>query len=174
MAIPSDAHFKAFGALIHNYASVETGLKIVLSGILNAPLRLVLIMTEPYSALNLRQVLKAVAKEHEWPDKHLETLMQIVGDVKPISPLRNQIAHCRWTEGARPDAVKPRRVDIREERARYYGDDEDERDWTAAELDEQAEKLIAINLRLIQFLSDTGLQTVIERNISDISPLRPG
>lgn len=174
MAIPSEAHFKAFGALIHNYASVETGFKIVLSGILNAPLRLMLIMSEPYSSLNLRQVVKAVAKEHDWPDNQLETLMQIIGDVKPIAPLRNHIAHCRWTEGTRADTIKPRRIDIREERARYYGNDEEERDWTASEIEAEAQKLIDINLRLIQFLSDTGLKEVIERNISDISPLRPG
>lgn len=169
MPVPSKEHLNAFGSLIHHYASVETGLKIVLAGVLNVRLRLILIMTEPYGALDLRRVAKAIAKEHNWPGKSLDTFVQIVGDVKPISPLRNYIAHCRWTEGTRPGAIKPRRVDIREEKARYFGDEDDERDWTAKEIQAEADKLITINARLVQLLADTGLDKRIEANIKEAS-----
>jgi hypothetical protein len=67
MAVPSKAHFEAFGALLYHYATAETGLKICLCGIMNANLTLMLILTEPYSAINLRKVVKSIAKMHEWP-----------------------------------------------------------------------------------------------------------
>ena len=169
MANPSKAHFEAFGALTHHYACVETGLKITLAGILNINLGLVLILAEPYSAVNLRKVIKSVAKMHEWKSGRLDQLMQIVGDLKVHGQLRNQIAHSRWTNGTRPNSIKPRNVDIRSESARFIGDDPEERDWTADEIQECAEQLIQLNARVVRFNHESGLTERIERNMQAAS-----
>lgn len=169
MATPSDAHLRAFGSIVYQYATVETGLKICLSGILDTSLHIALILTEPYGSLDLRRVIKSVAKEHDWPDGGLDRLVQIVGDLKPHTALRNNIAHSRWTDGGRPGAIKPRGIDIRQERAVFIGNDPDERDWTAEEMMASAEALAALNRRILQFMDDMGLTARIERHIASAS-----
>lgn len=162
---PSVAHLQAFGALVHHYATVETGLKIALCGMLRIDLSDALIISQPYGAVDLRHVVKAVAKEREWKDPvHLEQLVQIVGDIKPFGPLRNHIAHSRWTAGSRPGAIRPRHINIRNEKAEYFGDGPSERDWTAPEIAEAANALAQINGRILSWLVSTGLQEIIERN----------
>jgi hypothetical protein len=169
MCIPSDAQLRAFGAVIYEYAAVESGLKMCLSGILDIPLDLVLILTEPYSADQLRRVIKSVVKDYRLADSGLDKLVQIVGDIKPFGPLRNLIAHSRWTDGTRPGSIKPRGLPIRRERAVFYGDGPDERDWTAKELESAADKLRAINLRIVHFSEEMGLTARIERHMSSMS-----
>ena len=166
MPIPSSKHLQAFGSLIYQYASAETGLKFCLSGMLDLPPNVVMILTEPYSALNLRNVVKALAKEYEFEGVKAEELIQIIGDFKTHGALRNHIAHSRWTEGKRSDAIKPRTVDIRSERAVWRGSDPDEPDWTATEIEAAAAKLAAISYRTLKFMQAGGLTARIVRHIS--------
>jgi hypothetical protein len=164
MATPSDAHLLAFGRIIHNFASVETGIKLILSGILDAHIDAAFIAFQPYSATDLRNVAKSVAKERLKPEL-AEQFCCIVGDWFASNGLRNVIAHSRWTDGARPDGIKPRRLSIREGRADWIGEDLQERDYTAADLEREAEKLNAINERCKKFLQTSGLRDVIAKYI---------
>ncbi len=67
MAVPSDAHLLAFGQIMHAYAAVESGIKIALSGILEIDLAHALITFEPYSANDLKNVAKSLARERLKP-----------------------------------------------------------------------------------------------------------
>lgn len=165
MAVPSDAHLLAFGRVVHNFASVESGIKIALSGILDAHIDACFIAFEPYSATQLRNVAKSMGKERLKP-KVAEQFCSIVGDWFAFAHLRNVIAHSRWTNGSRPNAIKPRRLSIREGRADWIGESDEEKDYTAAELEADALKLNAVNERMKKFLQTSGLAAVIERNIA--------
>ena len=170
MSNPSEAHIRAFGLLIYHYASVETGLKIAICGMLKTNLADVLILSQPYGSLDLRRVTKSIAKERTWKDpKHLDQIICIIGEMKPISGLRNYIAHSRWTDGSRPGSIKPRHVDIRNEKAEFHGDIDTEADWTASEIENQAQTLIKLNVRLINWLQETGLRAIIDKNIASAS-----
>ena len=165
MATPSEAHLLAFGRILHNYASVETGIQISLSAILGIGLGDASIAFQPYTASSLRNVAKSLAKERLKP-KLAEQLCCIVGDWFHYNGVRNLIAHTRWTEGARPGALKPRGVSIREGRARWLGGDPDEQDFTATELEQVAHELHKINERVKQFLVTSGLGPIIEAKIA--------
>jgi hypothetical protein len=164
MATPSDAHLLAFGRIIHNFASVETGIELALVGILNTFADAALIAFEPYSAVNLRNVAKSMAKERLKPELS-EQFCMIVGDWFAFNGLRNIIAHSRWTEADREGAIKPRRLSILEGRANWIGNKEEEKSYTSAELEEEAERLRLINERLKQFHQTSGLADIILRNI---------
>lgn len=164
MAVPSDAHLLAFGRIIHNFASVETGIKLALCGILNTFIDSALISFQPYSAGDLRNVAKSLAKERLRPELS-DQFCHIVGAWFAFNGLRNVIAHSRWTASHRPGAIKPRRLNIREGRADWIGDRESEQDYTASELEAAAEKLHLVNERLKAFLQSSGLADIIAENI---------
>ena len=164
MTTPSDAHLLAFGRIIHNFASVETGIELGLVGILDAHIDAAFIAFEPYSAADLRNVAKSLAKERLKPNL-AEQYCCIVGDWFKFNGLRNVIAHSRWTDGLRKDSIKPRRLNIREGRADWIGESFEETDYTAPELEEEANKLHLINERMKKFLQTSRLADIIERDM---------
>lgn len=168
MTIPSDDHLLAFGRIIHNFASVETGIKLTLAGILNTFLDAALISFQPYSALDLKNVAKSLSKERLRPELSDE-FCHIVGAWAAYTGLRNVIAHSRWIEGIRSGSIKPRRLDIRADRARWIGNQLEEDDYTAPELEKIAFDLHRINERLKKFLHTSGVADVIDRNIDSES-----
>ena len=158
----------AFGRIIHNFAAVESGIKIALSGILELNLDLAMITFQPYSASGLKKVAKSLAKEKLKP--HLsEKLINIVGEWYGHNRLRNEIAHNRWTDGVASGAIKPRYVSINSDRADWFGDGDAEDEYAAADLEAKALSLHRINERLKAFLQESGLQRIIEAKIAAAS-----
>ena len=168
MATPSEAHLLAFGRIMHAYATVESGIKIALSGILEIDLAHALIAFEPYTAASLKNVAKSLAKQRLKPDL-AETFACIVGDWSAFAGLRNTIAHSRWTVGDRPDSIKPRGVSIEKGHARFVGDDDGEKSYTVEYLNDAVCKLHAVNERLKEFLKTSGLERVIASKMADQS-----
>ena len=166
MTNPSQGHLLEFGRVVHNFATVETGIKIALSGILQIDLAAALIVLEPCSAGNLKNIAKSLAKDRLKP-KLAEQLCCIVGDWSATSGLRNDIAHSRWTDGDRPGSIKPRGLSIQEGRVKYIGDDEKEKSYTVSELQAEAEKLRAINERVLVFLDKSGLGKIVEAKMAE-------
>lgn len=160
MTIPSDDQLLGFGRVVYNYATVESGIKIALSAILQIGLGDALITFQPYGALNLKNVAKSLAKERLRPEL-VAPFCCIVGDWAAFGYLRNAIAHSRWTPGSRPDSIKPRSVDIREGKALWSGDMDTEADYTAKDLKDKADQLDKINERLKAFIQTSGLLPVV-------------
>lgn len=163
MAVPTKAQFEAFGTIVHFYACAESGIKITLTGMLDIDLVELLILTEPASSFDLRNVAKSIAKQRCTKPKELERFIQIVGDLGAFGPLRNAIGHSRWTKGKRRGSIKPLGIDIRSGSVRLVGKEPDERDWTAKELKAEGQKLRAINQRLVQFMRDNGIIEAMAR-----------
>lgn len=166
MAYPSEPHLLAFGRLVHHFAQVESGIKIALSGILNVSLAEAMIAFQPYTAQSLKKAAKSLAKERLKPELSA-TFCCIVGDWYSKNRLRNDIAHNRWTDGIRPNSIKPRHVSINADRADWFGDDESEDDYTAEDIEAHADALHEVNERLKAFLQESGLQSIIEAKIAD-------
>ena len=136
-----------------------------LAGLAEMDLRIMLIFTEPYSAVNLRNVCKSIAKAKYLPGDPLgERFCQIAGDLGSYGSLRNHIAHSRWTKGQREGSIRPFGVDIRSGNPKFHGQGEGERDWTAEEITEQADNLFNLNRRIVQFMRDAGITAAMEAN----------
>jgi len=168
MPIVSDEHLLAFGRIIHRYAAVESGIKIALSGLLEIGLDLAMITFEPYGALHLKNVARSLAKQRLRPELSKQFVC-IVGDWYALNYLRNIIAHSRWTEGSRPNSIKPRSIRIQNGHAQWFGDDEAEDDYTAEELNAKSDKLNEVNERLKVFLQDSGLGRIVAEMIDATS-----
>ena len=114
--------------------------------------------------MSLKNVAKSISMRHlkpQWADK----FNCIVGEWAGHNFIRNTIAHNRWTDGQRSNTIKPRYVKIREGRADWFGNDESETDFLAADLDRTAHALHLINERLKSFLIESGLQKIIEEKM---------
>ena len=77
-------HLTGFGGVTYYYAHAESGLKICLAGMAEMELRVMLILTEPYSAVNLRNVCKSMAKAKYLPGDPLEHRADFVNLGIPI------------------------------------------------------------------------------------------
>lgn len=162
----TEAHFKAFGALTYHYAQVEVNLQKCLAGMLDINPKVAIILSAPYRAVDLRRVVKSVAKELEWPNGALEEFVGIVGESKEPSQLRNHIAHSQWVPGKRTGAIKPIGLDILNEKARTFGHLEEERDWTADEIENVASKLADLVIRIVQFSQKTNIASNIAKHVT--------
>ena len=153
---------------MHNYAAVESGIKIAVSGILEVRLGHAMIAFEPYGSLDLKNVAKSLAKERLKP--HVaERFCWLIGEWTKHSWLRNSIAHNRWTAGTRPDSIKPQTVKIREGRADWIGSSPAEADFTPEEIEAKADELHHVNEGVKDFLQTSGLQAIIEAKMEDTS-----
>ncbi len=168
MPLPSDAHLLAFGRIMHHYGLCEVGFKITISGMLRLDIAHGLVVLQPSSATDLKNVTKSLAKMTLKP-KWAEQICCIVGDWSAHNGVRNLIAHSAWTGGDRPGSIKPRNLSIREGRAKFVGDGEDEASYTAMELEAIARSLALINRRTLQFLDDSGLRRLIDEKIDEVS-----
>lgn len=164
----TDAHFHAFGVITTAYASCETGIKLCLAGTLGLPPYNIMILTEPYSSLALRNVAKSIAKL-DMPPQFQEQFIQIVGDWGSQGKLRNYIAHNRWTRGTRPKSIRPVQMDIRSGKANFTGYEDGDPDYSLEDIQRAASTLVRIDERIRRFLKNTGLADAIERNIIEAS-----
>jgi len=151
-------HLLGFGAIVHYYAQVETGIKLGVAETVGVSYIEMLILSEPYGTQNLRNVAKSLIKSRDEINSHQERFLQIIGDLGAFGPVRNAIAHSRWIEGKRPGSIKPTRIDIREGKPRIFGAEDDDKDWTAEDLYAAADKLADINRRMAQLLVECGTQ----------------
>lgn len=161
--ILTEKHYEAFGRIIASYAHAESLVKMSIAGLVPVPLSVVMIMSEPYNALALRNVAKSLAKLHDDPEL-TESMVGLIGRLGSFSSLRNDIAHLRWTNGTRPGSVRPIRLDIRQGRPVHKGFGDDEPDFTIDDLAKKANALFQLYRDIRQFLLDSGLAVAIAKN----------
>ncbi|WP_069055334.1 hypothetical protein [Bosea sp. RAC05] len=161
--IVTEEHIAAFGSIIHYYAYAESGIKITLAGLLDMDLREMLILSEPYSSMNLRTVAKSIVKERLGPGKEADQFIQLIGELGTFGPLRNAIAHQRWTKGARPGSIRPFHLDIRSGSALLKGQSDTEKDWTAAELAAEGDRARKLNASIVRYMQSSGIIDRMDR-----------
>lgn len=167
MAKPTRAQLEAFGAITYHYASAEAGIKIALAAMLELTLTELLTLTEPASSFDLRNLAKSIAKLRVTDAKEIERFCHLVGELGTFGPLRNAIGHSRWTKGARRGSIKPFHMDIRSGTAKFRGTDPNERDWTAKELQVEADRLYNLNVQLIRYMKKMKFFEDMAENTSE-------
>jgi hypothetical protein len=148
----TDDHLLAFGAITYRYAYAEAHIKNILAHSVGIPIALLATLVEPCSSLELRNVAKSTAKLVEIDETNRERFCWLIGQLGSFGPLRNNIAHRRWTPGRRPGSIKPVAIDIRSGSAKMIGIRDDERDWTTDELFNDANRLHWIGEELYELV----------------------
>lgn len=149
-------HMAAFGHIVHAYAFAEMGIKMAAAHMAGIDRFDFLILSEPYGAAQLRNVVKSLIKSLHIRHPEEARFVQIVGDLGAFAPLRNDIAHSRWKKGARPNSIKPAGIRISSGSPKLVGEDPNERDWLLSELEHEVDKLSVLTGRIGQLLLDIG------------------
>ena len=158
----------AFGAIIHSYARIEAYIKYILSDRLNTSVEDIWIIAEPYGALALRNVAKALVDSAQPTMKDADTIKGLIGEFGAFSKLRNYIAHYVWIDGYKPGSIRPTGVDIRDRKAKLIGLDPAEPDYTITDLADQAVKIERLEHRFHVYLETSGIFERIEAKIEAI------
>ena len=158
----TEHHLTAFGAIMHEYAKAESGFRLCIGGICGLSIPEALVLTEPYSALALRNVAKTLSKRWDGPEKYKMHFVQMLGEHGKFGPLRNAIGHSRWIEGDRRESIKPLAVDIRSGSLKVSGRHDGNRDWTSQELTDEAMKINRLNQKLGKFMKEVGFEETLK------------
>ncbi|WP_340110196.1 hypothetical protein [Pikeienuella sp. HZG-20] len=156
--IISDAHFEAWGRIIYFYAALETRLKIAIAALADITILDAVILTEPYSAMALRNVATSLTKKRNLPAADAERLLNIIDEHQNYSKLRNAIAHDWWTTGDRPASLRPAHLTIHGGKARGTGYGEGEPDFILEDFGRAADELLSAGERLRAFVIERGVQ----------------
>jgi hypothetical protein len=154
----TDVHFHAFGIIVQQFALFERLIELCISSCLGSrlPITVVAISQLSYSAKSdsLKSILYI---EGSGLFDHRQQLCSIVDRFNEHSPIRNAIAHHQWSEGTRPNSIKPLIVSSRGGKPKIRGLEEDDRDYLPEELFGIGDKLNAIRRELLQFTVDIGV-----------------
>lgn len=148
----TDDHLMGFGAIINSTAILETTLELLILRLIGSdPIKR---QAETANAMILMSKLQTKAKTDFLKTLDGEAfswsgtgLTAILDDLKPKTDLRNNVAHCEWVPGKRPSSIKPIFVGAFG-KLRLLGGQDNEKDWTAAELKNEANEIAAIDHRL--------------------------
>ena len=157
----TDNHFLAFGAIIHLFARHEFLMIGIVSALTGATIfHTAMLMAElPYRGK--RDTVLALIKlllSHT----QVEQIKGYLGQLHTWNALRNSIAHSTWVEGARPDSIKAFGMSVRGGEADPKGVGEDERDYTAKELNDISDQLKRLHTRFRKYLDSQNLLGVRE------------
>jgi hypothetical protein len=89
------AQFHAFGYIISTYAKVEQGFKFLIAHLIDVPRPIAVMLCEPYTTANLRNVTKSLAAAYEPPSDVRQRITDMVGELKSFgkTPKRHQPQH---------------------------------------------------------------------------------
>lgn len=166
--ILSPKHFEAFGRIIYACSEMDRAIKLCLGATYSLRVHDIFLITEPYSASNLKKVAKSAAKLY-FSNEMKNDFVAILGKFGKFSTLRNHIAHNHWTEGSRPKSVRIVQADIRAGRLDLKGYSEDEPDYTLDELGDAANDLFDLHTELIAFMRDYGLSAAMAKKMREQS-----
>jgi len=152
----TEAHFAAFGRIVHAFARVEALYEAAILAILDL---------KPYQAAmalsqsgyeQKRQLLIALIETSGLSDDEIKQFKKRIKSIGDKSTLRNNVAHSVWTGGRRTNAIKPFVIKTKS-RLLLLGHDERERDWTSEELHNEADELLRRASTFKAFLVDLGM-----------------
>jgi hypothetical protein len=152
-----DEHFRAFGGIINAFARHEMLMVGAMSKLLNTDSAELQMITAELPYRGKRDALLAMIKVKQLPPDQIERIAWFLGELHKYNGLRNAIAHSSWTEGARPNSVKPFSLSVRGGEVILRGVNQDERDYTEQELIDIARELFRNQERFRDYLFSVNL-----------------
>jgi len=86
----------------------------------------------------------------------IQELEKLMDRVRTAHVLRDQIAHCTWTWGTKPGKIKPCVMSARTV-LKMRGTEPNEKQWTADELNAEAQRYRELGHDLASFMKRAGL-----------------
>jgi hypothetical protein len=114
------------------------------------------------SAKDKRDYIVAMAGVSTWPPYAIDGLTRLMARAKKALDLRNSIAHNIWRRGRRVGTIKPMSMSARGG-LKLLGSEQNEREWTAPQLEAEARKIHQLGMDLAEFMKRYGLVSLPEK-----------
>ena len=157
-----------FGFIISLFAKIELNMQTAAAGILEIDLGTAIILMGDINYNQKRQTLRHLNTTIGIKGYKSNELASLLDDLHKQSKLRNRVAHATWTEGHRPNSIKPMQLILRREEPKPLGYDHNEPDFTVEDLANEVKKLAEIDHRFVTFLNTSGLAARVEAKIEAI------
>ena len=153
----TDDHFKAFGRIVQAFVTVEILYAHLIEAILKIDKASSALVFAPYGYDGYKNLLKAIVSESSSSKEDQAEIFKLIDKVNDKSALRNNIAHCSWKPGRRAGSIKPMVLKTRGS-VFILGIEHNEKDWTAEELNAEADQILERALKVGEFFTDRGVK----------------
>ena len=149
-------HYKAFGRIVQAFVSVETVYSHIIMRTLKVEDGAGMFMLSGYGYDGLKNIIKSMISEGNLSEAEAKEVLDLMDKVNDKSNLRNNVAHCPWKPGRRPNSVKPLVLKTKGT-LKILGIEHNEKDWTPPELEAEAGEILKRCLAVAQFFADRGV-----------------
>lgn len=149
-------HYALFGLITVTYAACEQGLRFYICDLIDIEIDTALIVTDPYTATKLRDVVLALSQNSKRSADEKSKLKKLVKRLEKFSQLRNAIAHHQWGPGMRTDSIRPRKLKINGGKTNPVGFRKNDPEYTIEELGKHSLALASLKNDIYEFMEQTG------------------
>ena len=150
----TDEHYAAFGRIVNTMAEIDAVLDGIIVAMAKGTME-VLPLLPMVSSKSKGDYILAVGKEGLSLEL-IQELEKLMDRVRTAHVLRDQIAHCTWTWGTKPGKIKPCVMSARTV-LKMRGTEPNEKQWTADELNAEAQRYRELGHDLAGFMKSAGL-----------------
>jgi hypothetical protein len=151
----SDEHYTAFGKIIQVVAQIDGLLDQIIIAIVRGQPPILPLLTLLGNKDKMDYILAMTTVSTLSPITR-DGLEKLIGRVRNIQGLRNQIAHSSWRQGKRAGAIKPLTMSARST-LKMLGTGHNEKEWTVKELNLEVERYKQLGTDLAAFMKTYGL-----------------
>jgi hypothetical protein len=151
----TDEHYAAFGRIVNTIADIDGVLDSIIVAFVQGRHEVLPLLTMLNSKSKIDYIV-AMAKESNMSSAVIEELEKLMDRVRKARGLRDQIAHCTWTEGTKPGTIKPLEMRARTV-LKMLGIKHNEKQWTAGELNAEAKRYRELGHELADLMKRAGL-----------------
>jgi hypothetical protein len=153
----TEEHYAAFGRIMNLIADIDGLLDAIIMAMVQAKQKeVVLPILTMLSSKSKIDYIVAMGKESTMSPAAINELEKLMGRVRKARGLRNQIAHCTWMPGRKSGTIKPLLMSARGV-LKMLGIEHNEKQWTAKELDDEANEFRKLGHDLASFMKRNGL-----------------
>ncbi|HWY61813.1 MAG TPA: hypothetical protein VNW15_07935 [Rhizomicrobium sp.] len=134
-------HYHAFGRIVQAFAAVEYLYKIIAGRINTASDGATLFLMCNTGYEGAKNILTAIINGLDISEDKKKSGLDLIDAVHKRATLRNNASHNTWTEGRRPKSIKPIVLRARNKLV-TLGTGHNEKDWTAVELNQEADLIL--------------------------------
>jgi hypothetical protein len=150
----TDEHYAAFGRIVNTMAEIDAVLDGIIVAMAKGTME-VLPLLPMVSSKSKGDYILAMGKEGLSLEL-IQELEKLMDRVRTAHVLRDQIAHCIWTWGTKPGKIKPCVMSARTV-LKMRGTEPNEKQWTADELNAEAQRYRELGHDLAGFMKSAGL-----------------
>ena len=151
----TDEHYAAFGRIVNTMAEIDAVLDGIIVAMAKGTMEVLPLLPMVSSKSKGDYIILAMGKEGLSLEL-IQELEKLMDRVRTAHVLRDQIAHCIWTWGTKPGKIKPCVMSARTG-LKMRGTEPNEKQWTADELNAEAQRYRELGHDLASFMKRAGL-----------------